>query len=204
MVGEMSDLAVVDIGVLFDEVAAVGAASTVLLSEERRLELLKEARSYSYVQEQEVVGTGTRTVRQQLGTLEGFPAASGFIALKESVQQLFERRLAELTAYPFESSLVLDRAVLQRYPEGSLGITAHRDNLRYINLICIVVIGGRGRFFVCADRSGRDSREIRADPGMIILMRAPGFMGSSHRPFHYVTQVEGERFTFGLRQTRRE
>ncbi len=42
----------------------------------------------------------------------------------------------------------------------------------------IVVVGGGGRLFVCADRSGRDAREIPALPGHVILKRGPGFGGS--------------------------
>jgi hypothetical protein len=62
------------------------------------------------------------------------------------------------------------------------------------------VIGGRGRFFVCADRSGSYSLEIDAATGRLILMRAPGFMGSESRPFHYVTGIPERRYSFGLRQ----
>jgi hypothetical protein len=137
-----------------------------------------------------------------MGSLEDFPPRSLFVEFRDSLQGLFDRYLAEADPAPFTTPLRLDRTVLQRYPKGSLGITPHRDNLRYINLICVIVIGGRGRFFVCADRSGRDSVEIPADPGRMILMRAPGFQGSSRRPFHYVTDVTEERFTFGLRQRR--
>jgi hypothetical protein len=93
--------------------------------------------------------------------------------------------------------------VLQRYEKGSIGITPHRDGLRFINLVCVFAVGGRGRFYVCSDRSGKDAREIDASEGNVILMRAPGLFGSQdNRPFHYVTDIRETRYTFGLRQKR--
>jgi hypothetical protein len=75
--------------------------------------------------------------------------------------------------------------------------------LSYINLVCVFVIGGQGSFYVCSDRSGNDSIEIDASPGNVILMRAPGFLGSEgERHFHYVTDIREPRYTFGLRQKR--
>jgi hypothetical protein len=109
--------------------------------------------------------------------------------------------MAQLEAYPLETSLSFNSMVLQRYEEGSLGITPHRDGLSYVNLVCVFIIGGRGRFYVCSDRSGRDAKEIDASPGNVIFMRAPGlFEAEDNRPFHYVSQIEEPRYTFGLRQ----
>jgi hypothetical protein len=89
---------------------------------------------------------------------------------------------------------------LQKYDQGSLGITPHRDRVIYVNLILIIVLGGRGRFCVCADRSGRESREINARPGNAVFLRAPGFTAAPERPFHYVTDIEETRYVLGLRQ----
>jgi hypothetical protein len=91
--------------------------------------------------------------------------------------------------------------VLQRYEENSIGITPHKDGLRFVNLVCVFVIGGQGRFYVCSDRFRRDAREIDASPGNVILMRAPGlFSSENNRPFHYVTDIRERRYTFGPRQ----
>ncbi len=65
-----------------------------------------------------------------------------------------------------------------------------------------MVLAGRGRFFVCEDRTGRGAREVEAAPGMAIFMRGPGFHGSQDRPFHYVSEISETRYTFGLRQRR--
>ena len=98
--------------------------------------------------------------------------------------------------------LQLNRLVLQKYNAGSLGITPHHDAKRYVNLICVVVLAGHGRFFVCEDRTGRGAREVEAAPGMAIFMRGPGFHSSRDRPFHYVSEIRETRYTFGLRQQR--
>jgi hypothetical protein len=186
---------------IFEELSSVGATSVRLLEEDFRVALLKEAEGYVYQPEDEIVGSGDRVVRQQVSSFDGFPEHGGYVLLRESFQSLIEQRLAELEAYPFDTVLAFNSMVLQRYEEGSLGITPHKDGLSYINLVCVFIIGGRGRFYVCSDRSGRDANEVDASPGNVILMRAPGLFGAGdNRPFHYVTEIEETRYTFGLRQ----
>jgi hypothetical protein len=185
-----------------EAIARQGATSVPLLAEGFRLELLEEAKRVTYQLEPEVVGSGERVVRQQLATCEIFPLGSQYLVLQAAIQHLLESRLAEIEPYPFETPLHLDALALQKYAAGSLGITPHRDGLKYVNLIVVVVIAGKGRFCICADRSGRDAREIAADPGRAILMRAPGLYGSQERPFHFVDRIRGDRWTFGLRQRR--
>jgi hypothetical protein len=192
-----------DTASILKDLSSLGATSIKLLDEDIRVALLKEARDYTYEPEDEIVGSGGRVVRQQLSSFEDFPKDSDYILLKNSFQDLLEERLARLGTYPFEMALGFNSMVLQRYEEGSIGITPHRDGLSYINLVCVFVIGGQGSFYVCSDRSGNDSIEIDASPGNVIFMRAPGFLGSEdNRPFHYVTDIREPRYTFGLRQKR--
>jgi len=185
---------------IISELEAYGATSVHLLSEDFRLALLREARSYPYTPEAEVVGTGNQTVRQQLGSFACFPKDTQYSRLREAFQNLLDEHLASLETYPFAAKLELSSMVLQKYEQGSLGITAHRDRLSYINLGCIFNIGGKGRFCVCGDRSGSHAKFIDSPPGSVIFLRAPGFMNSSERPFHYVTDIQATRYTFGLRQ----
>ena len=133
----------------------VGAASLPLLDEAFRLRLHAEAESYTYTPEEETVGSGDRLVRQQMGSFESFPPGSAYLDLRDAFQSWMDERLASLPQYPFASPLRFNSLSLQKYEQGSIGITPHRDGLRYINLICIFVIAGQGRFFVCADRSGQ-------------------------------------------------
>jgi hypothetical protein len=192
-----------DIASILKELSVLGATSAKILDEDSRVALLREAQAYNYEPEVEIVGSGERVVRQQVSSFEDFPENSGYVLLKNSFQDLLEQRLAQSGTYPFEMALSFNSIVLQRYEEGSIGITPHKDGLSYINLVCVFVIGGQGSFYVCSDRSGNNSIEIDASPGNVILMRAPGFLGSEdERPFHYVTDIREPRYTFGLRQKR--
>ena len=192
----------VNIEVVLQSVAQVGAASFPLLAERFRRALVDEAERYTYRPEEEVVGSGENQVRQQMSSCEDFPPDSQYRTLANAFQSWLDSCLESLPEYPFSNRLRFDSFSLQRYPSGSIGITPHRDGRRYINLICIFAIGGRGRFFICADRAGSAAVQIDASPGSVILMRAPGFLGSNLRPFHYVTGITGTRYSFGMRQLR--
>lgn len=187
-------------GEISQALLSFGATSIPLLDEGSRLQLLREAQNASYRPEPKVVGSGANTVRQELETCEDFGSNSGFWLVKNAFEQALAQSLSDVKPYPFDKPLDLNTMVLQKYERGSAGITPHRDRLVYINLICLFVLGGCGRFFVCADRSGAVSREIDARPGNVIFIRAPGFFGSRERPFHYVKSIEETRYIFGLRQ----
>lgn len=185
---------------IINEIAAIGAASVPLLSEEFRLELLLEAASYSYIKEPSVVGNGTQTVRQQVSSLTSFSALTLYNQLKNAFQNLLSERLAAVKPYPFATKLNFNSMVLQKYELGSIGITMHRDRSLYINLICIFNIDGLGKFYLCEDRSGTNAKELDSSPGNVIFLKAPGFMNSVKRPFHFVNDIQTLRYTFGLRQ----
>ena len=191
-----------DLPAHIEKVALVGAASLPLLGEAFRLRLLAEAESCAYTPEEEFVGSGDKLVRQQMGSFESFQPGSAYLELQNAFQVWLEERLQSLPQSPFSTPLRFNSLSLQKYEQGSIGITPHRDGLRYINLISIFVIGGKGRFFVCADRSGREAVEIDAAPGNLILIRAPGFLREDIRPFHFVSEISCRRYSFGLRQLR--
>jgi len=195
-------LEVDDLTAHLETVALLGAASLPLLSEAFRLSLLAEAESYTYTPEEEFVGSGEKLVRQQMGSFDSFSPGSAYLELRDAFQAWLEERLQGPPQSPFSTPPRFNSLSLQKYEQGSIGITPHRDGLRYINLIGIFVIGGKGRFFVCADRSGREAVEIDATPGVVILMCAPGFLGEDRRPFHYVSEISVTRYSFGLRQLR--
>jgi len=189
-----------DIDEILRRLASVGATSVPFLNENLRTSLLKEAAGYTYEREEEIVGSGDRTVRQQVGSFEDFTDSSEFVRVRTCFEDLVSSALATLPRYPFATPFRLNSMILNRYEAGSLGITPHRDLARYINLIGIVVIGGSGQFQVCPGRSVRGATEIMAPPGHAILMRAPGFPGAADRPFHCVSDIGESRYTLVLRQ----
>ena len=165
--------------------------------------LHREAAGYVFRAARPVVGKGENRVFQRLGVFPVLPAQSRFIALAEAFQDWWDRRLEHISPYPFESRLTFNDRMLQSYEVGEVGISAHRDHIEYRNLICLLVIAGRARFFVCSGRDGADAREIRNDPGDLIITPGPGLFGSPRRPFHLVRDISVPRYVFGLRQDRR-
>lgn len=189
---------------ILEDLATVGATSVKLLTEEFRLDLRKTAVGYSYQPQQEVVGRSNRLVYQQVSSLDYFSEETPFSQLRRAFQALLEQRLAEVVPYPFATSLHFNAMVLQKYEKGALGITPHLDGKRYVNLVCIFVLEGEGKFYVCDNRAGDNPREIDATLGKVIFMRAPGFRGmENNRPFHFVTNISSDRYTLTLRQNAR-
>lgn len=184
-------------------IEAEDAVAMPLLAEPACLRLLEEASRLEYRTAREVVGEGDARVWQRMEVQPSIPAESGFHRLAAAFQALWDRALADVDPYPFESRLVYNDLMLQRYDVGETGITPHRDHVEYRNLICLIVLAGRGRFCLCDDRRGAGMREIPHGPGDVIVTRAPGFLGSSRRPFHCVGDVTEPRYVFGLRQDRR-
>ncbi len=190
-----------------DDVAAAlatlgdaGAVSLPLLAESCRRRLLSAARRAVWRPARPVVGSGDKVVRQEMEVCSEFAAHSPFRVLARRFQALVEDAAARLGEALFATPLRLDDLVLQRYRAGALGITPHRDGLRYVNLAALFTLSGEARFCLCAGRDGAGAREVDAAPGTVILLRAPGFRGGSERPFHFVSDIRARRYSFGLRQ----
>ncbi len=146
-----------------------------------------------------VVGEGDDAVRQDFDLCMSFPERSLFHAFAGSLGRLVDASLAGLDPAPLARPFRFNDLVVQRYPKGSRGITAHRDHTRYQGLVALVTLAGTARFFICAERSGRGAREVPCPPGDLLLMRAPGFSGRRDRPFHLLRDVTQARLTLGLR-----
>lgn len=179
------------------------ALSLSLLSDPFRRELLAEAENAAFRSARESIGEGDRIVHQRMEVCDHFPQASGFLTLRDRFQSLWDMSFVNGPDYPFESPVQFNDLMLQRYSPGEVGITPHRDRSGYRNVICLFVLAGRGCFGVCADRGGINAREIHNAPGDVILTRAPGFLGSDARPFHFVRDIVEPRYVFGLRHERR-
>ncbi len=187
---------------VLEGLANPGALAVPLLGDGVRLLLLDAARASRFRAARPLVGESERLVRQRMEVCEHFPADSIFHALTREFQKLWDDLLAEAPTNPFDGRLVFNDLMLQRYSVGEVGITPHRDRTGYRNLVCLFILEGNGRFYLCDDRAGRGAREISHVAGDVLLMRAPGFQGTDERPFHCVRDIQSRRTVFGLRQER--
>lgn len=180
--------------------AQSGALAVPFLDDAFRFSLLEAARASVFREARPLVGREGREVCQRMEVCACFPDDSIFRAFSREFQALWDDWLADVPISPFEGSLKFNDLMLQRYSLGEVGITPHRDRTAYRNLVCLFVLEGEGRFYLCNDRQGRGAREIPHQAGDLVLMRAPGFQGSVERPFHFVRDIQSPRYVFGLRQ----
>lgn len=175
------------------------ACSLALLSREGCAALLAASAALSYRAAMAVVGEGDRRVYQDFEICMPVPDGSPFHDCRDALERCLARALHDMPEPPLARPPRLNDLVVQRYPAGSRGITAHRDHVRYRDLVAVVTLTGRARFLVSTTRSGEDAREVPVPPGSLVLMRAPGFAGRDDRPFHLLTDVTEDRVCLGLR-----
>lgn len=203
----MRDPALVDDLFLTDERALAAAVARLpaedavalpLLGDDVRQPLLEAARQMTYRPARPLVGEGARLVRQDFELSVTFPEDSPFPRFATALEGLLRRALVRLSPQLLDK-IQLNDLIVQHYQPGSAGITPHRDHVRYEGLVALVNLAGRARFCVCTDRSGANARELDDGPGVLLLMRAPGFAGRRDRPFHFLKDVSEERYSLGLR-----
>lgn len=178
------------------------AASLPLFDHAACMSLVDEARSLAFRPARPVVGVGETAVYQDFDLATEIPDGR-LTALARGLGGQIARANMSMNRNPLPEGFAFNDLIVQRYAAGSAGISPHRDHIRYVGLVAIVVLAGTGRFFVSRDRNGRDAREVPAPPGHILLMRAPGFNGRNDRPFHAVREIEEERYILGLRHDSR-
>jgi hypothetical protein len=149
------------------------------------------------------IGTGANAVHQDFELCMAIPERSLLRSFAGVLEALLNAALARMEPRPLAWPLHLNDAIVQRYPAGSSGITAHRDHLRYRDLVALVTLSGAARICLCDDRAGGNPREIPCPPGHLLLMRAPGFAGRNERPFHFLDRVTRARLSLGLRHDSR-
>jgi dihydroneopterin aldolase len=195
---DSSRLVPVDIPIVIEQLETVGGVSVPLLSESYRSELLEEARTYEYIPQPTIVGPAQ--VREELSLVSQLRVSSLFYRLTKDFEKLFTQSGHAL----FTEQLRFNDLTLQRYEKDSFGISPHMDGKSCINMICVFVLTGKAKFALCSDRQGNDPIYLDTTPGNVIIFRAPGFMGSDMRPFHFLSDVSEERIVFGLRQNTRK
>ena len=193
------DLLDFDIRDVIEELVHSGGVSFPILPQKRREELLAEAEKYRYQKQPEIVGAAK--VREELSSFSDFPESSLFHILKSDFNEIMHYSMMRARMNPFPLyPLRLDEMSLQKYDSNSFGISPHLDRLSRVNIVCIFILKGRGEVALCKDRDGKNPEYLDTTPGNVIILRAPGFLGSEGRPFHFVKNITEERIVFGLRQ----
>lgn len=111
---------------------------------------------------------------------------------QELVRQIHTHGMAEWTP---------NEVAVQRYQPGSIGITPHRDQRRYAQLVAVITVAGSAPFTLCRNRAGDPIRTWRAGEGSLVLLRGPGLAGEQDgRPMHLVGGPTGTpRISIGIR-----
>lgn len=179
------------------------AVSLGVLSGPLLRELTAAADGLPYRPARYEAGTPAARVYQEFDYCDAVPAGHPLRHMAGWFEMRLRGALALMDAPPMDVDFTINDVVCQRYRRGDLGITPHRDHIAYTQLITLVVLGGRGRYFVCADRRGGDRIEIDSGPGRAILMPGPGYAGRTDRPFHMVSSIASPRYSVGLRHDAR-
>jgi hypothetical protein len=172
------------------------------LAEAERLLLLHELKRMTFVPQKSEIPE--YSVQQNFSAVREFLPGSSFLAVRQELEW-YIRRTAKLfegwsSSSLFTGTFHFNDLVAQRYAPVKWGITPHRDGKSKRNLIAVFVLEGDGRFCLCDDRAGTNPRELEAQPGDLILMRGPGFLGQNVMPFHFLRDITVQRTTFALRQ----
>ncbi len=178
---------------------AEDAVSLPLLDARARRRLIGATTSLPYRAATPVIGTDANAVRQDFELCMAIPGSSLLRAFAAALERLVNAALDCLEPKPLTRPLRFNDLIVQRYSKGSSGITAHRDHVRYRNLVALVALSGSARFCLCENRAGQGAREIPCPPGSLLLMRAPGFGDRRDRPFHFLDRVTRPRLSLGLR-----
>ena len=112
----------------------------------------------------------------------------GTVALKERTQR-FINDLS--TIFPPLANWEADELSFHLYDDKEVGLSRHRDNLRFIGVIAIISLSGECDL-VITDK-GKDI-ELPVVPGDLCLLRAPGLIDSHTeiRPEHSVQNLRSD------------
>ncbi len=190
-----------EVAEIIRRLAVEDVAALPLLSRATCRDLVLAAGQLTFRRASPIVGSPGRLVRQDFDLTVDFPPESPYRHLATALDALLAEACASLDPPAVDPTIGfhLNDLILQRYPAGSEGITPHRDHVNYKGLVAVVPLSGSGAFYICADRAGNGRREVPAPVGSLVLMRAPGYRCDRPRPFHCVSNIGAERYSFGLR-----
>ncbi|MYB75549.1 MAG: hypothetical protein F4X83_00295 [Chloroflexi bacterium] len=110
------------------------------------------------------------------------------VALKEKTQDYVNEMSAE---FPSLENWEADELSFHLYDDQEVGLSRHRDNLRFIGLVAIVAIEGECDLVITHKGQDMISPVL---PGDLCLLRAPGLIDTDEeiRPEHSVQNLKTE------------
>lgn len=182
-----------------EEIEREGAVSLGgFLKEKPRNLLLEELGCYIFKDRPRY--HGEYNTEQNFRAVDDFAPEGLFVDIRFALEEYLRVKFEGCPENPLSKPLQFNELVVQRYAPGPLGITPHKDLLRCINVIVILVLEGQAEFCLCDDREGNNPRALKNEPGDLLLMRGAHFGGQTIRPFHTVKNIRSQRTTYGLRQ----
>ncbi|MCX6819861.1 MAG: hypothetical protein NT019_01030 [Candidatus Adlerbacteria bacterium] len=136
---------------------------------------------------------GPHKVKQALKMVGLLPEGSLFLQVRDELALWLNNEFS--TKFPNHLSLPLcfTEMSVQAYDPGPIGVEPHYDGVSVINLIALLVLEGNGQFCTCEDRAGTITHPIRNEPGDLLLMRGPGFLGSPQQVLHRINNITVKR-----------
>ncbi len=186
-----------DVPELLREMDRKGACAVPLLSAELCHQMKMEAERFQFKAAEKEYGKNR--VRQRFNYFRRYPPESLLWKVGRMLGQKINEGAIENTEPMFQSPLRFNEVSAQRYTPGKLGISPHRDEKRYKNIIAICVVEGNAEFYTTTDRVGGIEMPIPVKPGDVIFMKAPGFKNCDLCPLHAVRNITSPRLSITYR-----
>lgn len=199
---ENFELSAAELSQAIPRLAHEDAVSLPFVSGDLLRYLLQESALLPYRPARPTVGKDKRTVYQDFELCMTFGAESPFRVFARALDRL-TRTAVQDARFELGPAFTFNDLIVQRYMPDSGGITPHRDHVRYVGLVALVILAGDAEFYVCGDRDGSGARLIASPKGCLLLMRGAGFAGIKTRPFHMLKNIRSFRVSFGLRHDTR-
>ncbi|MEI6864065.1 MAG: hypothetical protein WCK46_01700 [Candidatus Adlerbacteria bacterium] len=136
---------------------------------------------------------GPHKVKQALKMVGLLPDGSMFLQVRDELAEWLNDKFSTVFPNHLSRPLCFTEMSVQTYDPGPVGVEPHYDGVSVINLIALLVLEGNGQFCTCEDRVGTITHPIRNEPGDLLLMRGPGFLGSPQQVLHRINNIAVKR-----------
>lgn len=174
-----------------DDVVALPLLSKALCDK-----IKHEATRFPFVQAEKVFSKNN-VAEQNFSYFRDYPNNHFLWYIARELEQLIQSISQNFPSSPFETPLSVTEISSHHYEICELGISLHRDESRFKNMIIICIIEGEADFCAITQKG---EKIIRTKPGDVIFMRAPGFMNGDIRPIHAVKNITSPRLSVTFRQ----